>query len=364
MIRRVVHLIPTLEGGGAERQLMMLAGVQARRGWSVHVGVRRLGLYDQAVRDSGAFVHYLGDHRNLNPLLYLKIKSLIGSLKPCFVQTWLSQMDVIGGVAAVHCSVPWIVSERTSSLFYKSRSLMILARRIAVKYSQGVVANSVAGAEYWGRCYSAKHLVDVIPNAIDVDSIRHYPAAFFPRVSNGGRWILIVGRLIESKNHSIILESLAKLMDCSNFNALVIGEGPMKWSLEENIRACGLSGRVVIQPYRHDWWGLLPGAAMLISMSRYEGNPNVVLEAMAAGCPLIVSDISEHREFLDESSALLVPLDNANRLAEAIMKVLSDPQGAGGRALLAARRVGTLTVERAADAYESFYQKVMRVAVS
>jgi glycosyltransferase involved in cell wall biosynthesis len=113
-------------------------------------------------------------------------------------------------------------------------------------------------------------------------------------------------------------------------------------------------------PFKRDWWGLLKAASALVSVSRYEGHPNVVLETIAAGCPLIVSDIPEHREFLNEASALLVPPEDPAALAQAIDNVLRDGQAARRRAGVAEQRLGELSVAAAADAYESVYQRVLQ----
>jgi glycosyltransferase involved in cell wall biosynthesis len=94
-------------------------------------------------------------------------------------------------------------------------------------------------------------------------------------------------------------------------------------------------------------------------MSRYEGNPNVVLEAMAGCCPVILSDIPAHREFADESSALFVPVDDVHALSSAMAKLLGDKEEARERAERAFARMGSMTVTAMADAYEATYRKVL-----
>src|SRR5947207_929887 len=70
----ILHVIPTLEGGGAERQLSMLAAEQTRRGYQVHVAVRRPGVHAQAIRDGRVEVHELGNIRSIDPRLFLALK--------------------------------------------------------------------------------------------------------------------------------------------------------------------------------------------------------------------------------------------------------------------------------------------------
>src|SRR5436190_16981302 len=120
LILRILHIIPTLEGGGAERQLSMLAAEQARRGHDVHVAVRRTGVHAQTTRNSGVRVHELGNLRSFDPRLFLALKCVIATVRPDIVQTWLPQMDVLGGAAIFSSRIPWIISERTSGGYYRT----------------------------------------------------------------------------------------------------------------------------------------------------------------------------------------------------------------------------------------------------
>jgi glycosyltransferase involved in cell wall biosynthesis len=94
-------------------------------------------------------------------------------------------------------------------------------------------------------------------------------------------------------------------------------------------------------------------------MGRYEGNPNVALEAMAGGCPVIVSDTPAHREVADESSAIFVPVDDVSALSSAIVQLIADKDAARQRARRASERVGSMTLTAMADAYEAVYREVM-----
>uniref|UniRef100_UPI001667A93B glycosyltransferase n=1 Tax=Staphylococcus aureus TaxID=1280 RepID=UPI001667A93B len=121
-----------------------------------------------------------------------------------------------------------------------------------------------------------------------------------------------------------------------------------------------LQGRMTVMPYQPDWWKWLKVADGLISMSRYEGTPNVALEAMAGGCPVILSDIPSHREIADSSSATFVPVDDGKSLAAAIADLVADRQAAQQRAQRAFARIGNLTIKAMADAYDSVYADVLK----
>jgi glycosyltransferase involved in cell wall biosynthesis len=358
----ILHLIPTLEGGGAERQLSMLAAEESRRGATVHVGSRRGGFYFASLCAHGVSMHSLGDHRAASPRLLGSINSLLKTIQPDIVQTWLPQMDVLGGMACLWRAIPWVLSERVSERAFRRSSALLRARRLLGRHASAIVANSAAGASYWRAAMPLSQRVDVVRNAVDISAIRRTPGASGDLAHDAAPLLLVVGRLHRQKAVEVVLQAVSRVAATLMFRVLVVGDGPQRSSLEGMVRDLGLGARVVMLPYQRDWWGLLKLASALVSVSRYEGHPNVVLESMAAGCPLIVSDIQEHREFLNETSAVLVPPEDPAALAQAIATVLQDEQAARVRALVARDRLSDLTVEAMTDGYERVYQQVLKIA--
>ena len=104
----------------------------------------------------------------------------------------------------------------------------------------------------------------------------------------------------------------------------------MRAAVEAAVAGLGLADRVRLVGFVPDAWAWMKRASVLVSPSLFEGHPNVVLEAAACGCPLVVSDIPAHREFLDGENAVLVDTGDPDRAGP------GDPRGArrsgGGRA--------------------------------
>jgi glycosyltransferase involved in cell wall biosynthesis len=360
---KLLHLIPTLEGGGAERQLSMLAAEQSRRGWCVHLGIRRSGVHEKLLRDSGVVVHLLGDHKGPNPKLLLRCNALVKQIKPDVVQTWLPQMNLAGGISAMLNSVPWIVSERSDGFTNHNFKLETWFQLRLIQHASAVVANSPGGVAYWREMLGSDACIFQVANAIDVAAIRSaVPESLGHSNSNNGlRYILVVGRLIHSKALNTIIQAVRLVPVIHKFRLLIIGEGQLREEIEVSVREAGLNDRISLMSFREDWWKLLKNASALVSMSRFEGHPNVVLEAMAAGCPVIVSEIPAHRNILDEKSGIMVTKDNPTMLAEAVISILSDPVSARQRAERAFISVNGLTIQLAADSYEIVYGKVISV---
>jgi glycosyltransferase involved in cell wall biosynthesis len=339
----------------------MLAAEQARRGWSVLIALRRTGgVYTELLKNSGVEIHELGDFRNLNPYLILRIRALIDEVRPDLVQTWLPQMDVAGGVAALMSEVPFVLTERVSKLAFGSFNLMFWLRKYVGRSAQAVVANSSAGVCYWQGMLPKITLLKKIPNAVDVVAIRNAAPVFTEFNQSCPKVILVVGRLSHQKAVEVVLQAISLLTDRRRIKFIVVGDGPLRQKLEALIDDLKIGDSVVMLPFQLGWWGLLQGASALVSMSRYEGNPNVVLEAMAAGCPLIVSDIPEHREILTDDSANFVLSEDPIQLAAAIERLLYDPGSGLKKSDRAKNYVNGLTIQVAADSYEEVYANVMR----
>jgi glycosyltransferase involved in cell wall biosynthesis len=359
----ILHLIPTLEGGGAERQMLMLAREQVRRGWTVHVASRRGGVHEAELLKAGVVTHALRDLKGMSPSLLRSIRALVRQISPQVIQTWLPQMDIVGGTVALWSSVPWVLSERASRQAYLRPVMAMSVRRYLGSHAKAVVANSAEGAGYW-KGKRNRGNVAVVGNAVSVSEIRNAEPQAYENARAGQNVFLVVGRLVQQKAPDVLIEAVKQIDPAHNIRVVLIGEGPLREEITALVRKCSLEGRIDVVSYRANWWGLLKTCTGLINASRFEGQPNVVLEAMAAGCPLIVSDIPEHRAILDNESAVMVSPDDATALANAIVSVLSDKDAARQRACRAHERVAGSTIGSMTDQYERVYATVLNGKMS
>lgn len=358
---KILHVIPALKGGGAERQLSLLSEEQARRGINVHVATRRGGHHERSMRDHGVTIHDIGDLRYAHPLLFTRLWSLIKTVNPDIVQTWLPQMDIVGGLVATAAGKPWVLSERNSKMAFTRPPMAVWwLRRQVARLATLIVANSQAGYDYWLECIGKPHLLATISNGLDLAGIRAARPLDMPGADPDGGSFLLVGRLLPHKSPQTLVRALHIVRQTYPARALIIGDGPLRNELDDLIRESGLDDSVSVMPYQTEWWGYLKTTTALISMSQYEGQPNVVLEAMAAGCPVIVSDIPMHREILDDSTAVMVPVGDAAALAGAMISLIAHRDEACRRAELARQFVARMNMETVARNYELLYERALR----
>jgi glycosyltransferase involved in cell wall biosynthesis len=356
---RVLHLIASMNGGGAERQLAMLAGAQMRDGHDVHVALHSGGSTLPLLEGSGAQLHWLPPRGNHDARLLVDVARVVRALSPDLIQTWLPQMDVVGGTVARALGVPWILSERSSAGAYPA-TLKSRLRRVVARNASAVVANSATGSDVWAHHAPGTRPRFVVRNAIDYGAIR---AARLEDPLGLGRYVLYAGRLQALKNIPVVLTALRRVVSgCPDVSAVLCGEGPERHLVDAAVADEGFSGKLRYLGFRPDVWALMREAAALVSVSLVEGQPNVVLEAMAAGCPLVVSDIPSHREIVDETCAWIVPPNDPDAVAEALLDATRNPARAARLAAAAQLRVQAYTPEAAAAQYGEIYGRVVASA--
>jgi glycosyltransferase involved in cell wall biosynthesis len=360
-IVRILHCIPHLTGGGAERQLAYLAEHSARAGHEVHIAYLTGGPAPTGLELAGVRLHPLAHKGTHDPLLVARLIRLVRRLRPDLVQTWLLQMDVLAGLAAFATHTPWVLREAISGAFW-TKSVKSQLRRWVAMTADAVVSNSTGGDAYW-QSQKPHHRRFVIGNAVAIEAVRAAsPMSPTELGLSPDRPIIVsAGRLDEQKNLDVLIRALARVVAERPAYAVIFGEGPLRAPLEALIDRIGANGRILMPGFSTRLWSALKCAQVFVSISRYEGRPNVVLEAMACGLPLVVSDIPAHREILDAETALLVGhYEDPQAVADAVIAALSDRNSAAQRSERALARVLDAGVPRMAEAYERVYTTILQ----
>jgi glycosyltransferase involved in cell wall biosynthesis len=195
-------------------------------------------------------------------------------------------------------------------------------QRLLQRCASRVVAASEPVADYARGCVPDRaDRVVVVPNAVDRELFEHATPTGRARP-----YILAVGRLAAQKGFDVLLDAVAAAGTAREL--VVAGEGPDRETLERRARGLGIAADVCFLGSidRPQVAGLMRGAAVVAIPSRFEGHPLVCLEAMAAGAPIVVSDLPVLAGSVrHEATALLVPVDDATALAAAIRRLEADP---------------------------------------
>jgi glycosyltransferase involved in cell wall biosynthesis len=353
--------VPSFAGGGAEKQLGRVAGQLQKLDVEVHIGFIHSGVNAELALASNATLHAIPTLGNHNPVILAYILGLIRRTRPHIVQTWFQQMDILGGLAAHICNVPHVLSERSSGLAYpdtwKNRCRIWVGRTAAA-----IVANSQGGVGYWTSRTQERASLHLIRNGLPLEDMQEIAPVRLGEwgLSGDAQVVLFAGRLSPEKNLFVLLEALDLVLDRHpTAVAVLFGEGPLLREIVKRIESSRFSERYHLWGYTQDLWRWIRSAKVVVSISRFEGNPNVVLEAMAIGCPLVVSDIPQHREILDESMAMFCREGSAGDAAAAIGETLSQGERARARMERARDRARIWSVGESASQYLRLYQALV-----
>lgn len=294
MRRRVALVIGQLTRGGAEGQLAQVAMRIDRSRFEpiVYCLSGAVRPYGEEIEANGVRVQVVRGYA-LTRLRHLARHFLDDDID--VVHSWLFLANAATGVLQlVSPRRALITSARNRKLH---GPLNRLANAMAFRLSHAIVANSKDVASYISEKYRAPaDRIRVVVNGVDTQRFRPATNRDLARP-----FILAAGRLVEQKNHALFIEAAATLhrsLPTARFG--ILGEGPLRRKLESQARDLGLSEALTFLGERGDIESVLPTASLFWLTSKWEGMPNVVLEAMACGVPVIATDVGGARELIDE----------------------------------------------------------------
>lgn len=352
----VLHVSASLEGGGAERVLLTV--------------LRELDGVDHvlALGGPGALLPLVPSPVPVHVITSsADLARLVVRRRPDAIHTWFDESLMLAAPVAAHLGVPLVhrlynVPSMQEGYDAAARGRREMVGR-ALRAASRIVSLSAAAAEDAASFYGIDG-VRVIHNGFPLagGAGRSVASATKP----AGRFVVLsVGRLALEKGHRHLIDALKLIAEAHpHVDVWIAGVGPLEGALRQQAAAAGLSGRVRLLGFREDLSSLHAAADLFVFPSLTEGFGNALGEALAAGLPIVVSDLPVvRRDFgLHERGAALVPPGDARALAAAIGRLASDPDA---RALLAheARAVGArFGVARMIAAYRQVYDEVREAA--
>jgi len=204
-----------------------------------------------------------------------------------------------------------------------------------------------------------KARLHLIPNGIDVQ--RYDAPANDPIKPVVG----IVGRLVEQKGLDVFIVAAARIADQrSDVEFHIVGEGPLREMLQQQIAALGMTDRIYLLGNRSDVPDLLKHFSVFASSSRWEGMPYALLEALAARRPVVATHVLGSEELIrDEVTGLLVPPGDPSALSDAILRLLDDRVlahrlGEAGRDLVEREYNQTAMARQIAQVYQRAHTRL------
>ncbi|MDW8103882.1 MAG: glycosyltransferase [Armatimonadota bacterium] len=328
--RHVVFVITSLDAGGAQAQVVRLAGALKQRGWKVSlVSMIPPRLYASELQGAGIFVETLHMRRKVpDPRGVLRLARLLKEWRPDVVHSHMVHANILVRVTRLLVPVPVLVCSIRS--VYEGGRLREMLYRLTDPLCDLTTHVCRAGAERFVRvkAVSARRM-RYIPNGVDTEIFRPDDAARVQMRAHLGVqdtfvW-LAVGRLEPAKDYPTLLHAFEKVArHCSSIKLLLAGEGALRDILKKMVCQLHIEDRVTFLGARQDIPQLMNAADACVMSSAWEGLPNVLLEAHACGLPIVATDVGGNSEVvIDGETGFLVPPRQPEALAQAMRRMMA-----------------------------------------
>jgi glycosyltransferase involved in cell wall biosynthesis len=355
-VSRVALVIGQLTIGGAEGQLLQVVrGLNARFEPLVISLSEGDGGVRTALAETGVPVHVIGG-RGLS-----RTRKLVETLKAQrvdLVHAWLFIANgYVLGARLLGAPQPIITSARNCKI---QGRMSQLANALAFRISESIVVNSSEVEAYIRRHYWAPAgRIRMVHNGVDTERFR--PASEDDVAADGGAVIVTIGRLVHQKNHELFLQAAARLLRVlPQTRFVIVGDGPLRHALRARAEALGVAGAVTFSGESSEVDSILRRATLLWLTSRWEGMPNVVLEALASGVPVVATDVGGTRELIRcGEDGFIVPSGGVEEFVQRTLLLLRDPRQLARFRGAARRRALEFSTERMIASLSKVYEEAL-----
>lgn len=317
---KISFFIGGMRRGGAERVISILANDYCQRGWDVDIVLllqnaveydldSRIRIVD-ITKKSGGYLknapRWLGGIRK-----YLKER------KPDRVVSFVGRINALVLTASVGMKLPIVISERNDPKHDGRGALMQWYCNRIYHRSKAIVYQN----EHEKSCFSQslEQKGCIIPN----------PVTVIAEKEGSSTTVVTAGRLIEQKNQKVLVSAMSQVHKAHpDVKCRIYGEGNLRGPLQTQIEELGLPDVVTLEGNVKDIHARLSQCGIFALTSNFEGLSNALIEAMMVGLPCITTDYPGARELIEDGeNGLVVPMNDADALAAAIVKLIENKDG-------------------------------------
>ena len=327
MNNKILFYIDSMQKGGANRVMANLSTYFAQKGYQVVLvnDIMPSNIAPEYTIDDRIRRRFLcgndGFPTKSNWKRIGKLRTILREEEPDAVVSFMGPPNIRMLLAAFGIKCRKIVSVRNDPYReYGSTWIHKVLAGYIFRLADGCVFQTVEASKYFPMSIRQRSVVIYNPVLGDFYQVR-------PSIEPHN--IVTVGRLEEQKNHELLIKAFARIADSIPLDNLIIyGEGQLRPHLNEIIAQYKLTERVVLAGSQSDIPNLLCKAKCFVLSSDYEGMPNALMEAMAAGVPVVSTDCpcgGPRTLIQNKEQGILVPVGNEILLSEAIFTILDNP---------------------------------------
>ncbi len=330
---RIVYLIGQLGLGGSERQLYLLLKNMDGRRFERHVVVFNPSpnyTFDEDMRTSGVKVYMIPTDCSGIQRRMVWLYRLLRQLRPDVVHSWSIHDNAYAGVVGMLAGVPKRLGSVRGSLASDDfRQFSAIIRWLILHSVQGHLVNSEAIAHELHMVGVPAKRIRIIKNCVEICHPRE--KTNLDDLPRGGHLVGMVANLRREKNYRMFVRGLAKVFsEFPDVYGVIVGQPVLESDpevpdqIQAEIERLGVKGRILMNGFHANVPGLLPNFELFCLTSDFEGTPNAVLEAMAAGLPVIATRVGGIPAVVEDGvTGMLVEPGDVDGLANALRALLS-----------------------------------------
>ncbi|MEE9412885.1 MAG: glycosyltransferase [Methylococcales bacterium] len=375
-------LCPSLVGAGVERRVYLLIN-QLSASWSQ----LKLGL----LREEGEFLNRVDNKLRLyvtptaltqflclpfKPFTELyhfllaigQIRAMLNSVKPAVVITFTLETTLPMFVTRLLDSDNnslWIISEDSNTAVAAGRACTfkpvnrLLQKLLGYVYRKADFVTTVSSAVQRSveqiYALSPEH-INVIHNPIDIIAIQQLSNTNPPF---GFKYILAVGRLVKVKQFDLLIKTFSQVIKSRPLQLVILGEGPEISHLKQLSNQLKLAQAIHFPGFVDNPWVYMKHATMLVLTSQVEGFGNVIVEAMAVGCPVIATDCGGPNDIIEHGLNGLIVASEQESITLAVMQLLDAPDFSNQLSWQALRDIEQFNPQQSATRFDTMLVQLL-----
>lgn len=364
---KVIHVVYTLEMGGLEHLVFTLLKSLNFNKYSLEVCcLSRGGIFNEKIQCLGIPVFIFEKKKGIDYSLFFRLARFFCSRKDSIVHTHNTATWLYGGIAARIAGVKVCIHTEHSNLFEHQKGLLWVEKLLSL-LTNVVIADSNKVNAHLVECQGIRRdKVSTIYNGIDVEKFQWASEAANIKnvlgISLGDRVVGMVARLEKVKNHACLLRAFRQVLNTiPNVSLVFVGDGSESSNLKQYARDLNILEKVYFLGTRTDIPEILNILDIFVLSSKSEGLSLSLLEAMAAGKPIVATNVGGNPEIVDSGvTGLLVPDNDHQKMAEGIIGLLRNKELAQAMGIVGRRRVQErFSLDRMVDEYEKLYDTLL-----
>ena len=335
-MKKIIFVITSLEGGGAERMLVLILRGLDRNRYSPAVVVLHPG--NAYLEDFPPDIPIICLNKKSRLDFFRVIWNLIRVIKqenPSLILSFVTYTNYLSVLACIFIKrrIPLLLREATNLTLSLEAKKFTMAKKILVRYlypkantiitvSKGIKDDLVTNYRI------QEHKILAIYNSVDIERVKKFviEEVNHPWFKEDTPVVISCGRLVSLKNYPLLLRAVHLVLKKCSLRVLILGEGKERPKLEYYAKKLGVSDNVCFLGFQNNPFKYMARADIFVLSSLWEGFGNVIIEAMACGIPVISTRCPSGPEeiIIDGVNGLLVKVGDAEEMAQAILKLLKD----------------------------------------